>query len=134
MNSLCWFDRREMNCVACLETRLRAGLSQLGNLGNSFGMRHDTHPPSDAVLLRDYRGSFVFAYLSSDRRCESFANTFDRNSIKNLLKEATDDHSRRLFASEATTASVENLFLVDFRRRAAVRATHVIRFDLESRD
>ena len=59
---------------------------------------------------------FVFAYLTGDGRSQCFADAFDWNSVKNLLKESAGNHTRCFFASEASTACVENLLFVDWFR------------------
>ena len=76
----------------------------------------------------------VLSNLPCDRRTERFANTFDRDSIEDLLKEPGDDHPDRLSAGEPARLRIEDQFFIDAAAGAAVRASHVIGIDLKTRN
>ena len=74
-------------------------------------------------------GSIVLTHLPCNCIAQCIPNTVDRDSVKNLLEEAADNHACCFFASEPAASSVKDLFFVDFGSRAAMGTAYVIRFD-----
>src|SRR5687768_15370528 len=73
------------------------------------------------------------ADLCRDRFAELFDHRRHRQSAEHLTEEAEHDEALRLLARNAARHQVEELLLVDLTDRRAVRALHVVRFDLEVR-
>lgn len=74
--------------------------------------------------------SVVLTHLSSNCGTEGFANTFDRDSIEDLLEESGDDHPDCLRSSESPRLRVEDQFFIDATAGAAVSASYIVGVDL----
>ena len=68
----------------------------------------------------------------SDRLAQGMADTIYSNAIEYLLEEAGHDHADRFLPSVPAAHRVEELFVIDTPRCAAVRASNVVCFDLQT--
>src|SRR5207237_3122387 len=72
--------------------------------------------------------------LSLDRRAQLLAHAGERNSIEHRHEEPLDDQPLSLAPRESPGHEVIELLLVHLSDRGPVRATHVVREDLETRN
>ncbi len=123
-----------------------AGVGNLGRVGDAnevghgdgaergvVGSKRLTIKSLRAVRLA-IRDSVVFSNAATDGFAHRVADTFDRDTVEYLLKEAGHDHADGFLARQAATASVKDLLVIDSPRRRAVSAAYVVGFDLEAGD
>src|SRR5581483_9928044 len=79
-------------------------------------------------------GALRLGYSRFERGAEGFAHRLQLDAVEHVLEEAAHDQPLRLGARQAARHQVEDLFAIDAAERGAVRAAHVVRHDLETRD
>src|SRR6187455_3719613 len=84
------------------------------------------------ATLSSYRGAEkLFRNAGFERGLERVANRLELDPVEDLLVEAAHDQALGLATGETAGHAVEELVAIDLADRRAVRATNVVRLDLQ---
>ncbi len=72
------------------------------------------------------------SYATANGLAQCFAYRVNRDAIKDLLKEASDNRANRFFASQAAGLAIEDLFFIDTSSSGSMSAADVIGFDFQT--